>query len=110
MKQSLQLERQSLFFGLFIKPEHSLSAIAQQVGECRVTSSCRVHSDSFKNGRLADPVLAGEECHPSETRDQEVLYPSKALNAQVGEMEVGIDWICCGHGTADLVLRMSQCG
>ena len=75
-----------------VESSDGLFPIMQQRGHCRISTSCRVHSDSFENGRLAQSILAGEECHSPEAGDQEVLYPSKSLDVQVGEMEVGIDW------------------
>ena len=98
-QSALLVEHQARF------PRDSSSTYQQ---EQRIDLVAAYSSDSFEYGRLASSILARQECYPSEARDQEVFYPSKSLDVQVGEMEVGIDWSWCGHGTVDLVFRLSH--
>ena len=80
----------------------------QHPGENYGTASRRVNPDSIENGGLAYSILTSEERHTPETGDVEILNPSEPLDLQIREMEVGIDWRCCGHGAISLVLRLSH--
>ena len=72
---------------VFIGFQVDFSASREQFKECGETPAGREHTNRFQDCSLSDAVFSGNQGHTPETRDRQIVNPSKSFDFQIRKVK-----------------------